>query len=222
MFQKVLIAEDHGLTGTGLRGRLLDLSIPDIQVVYYCDDALLRIKAGMRKGNPFEVLITDLSFKRDYRNRRLTSGEALITEVRKLQPHIKIVVYSVEHRIGKIRALYDDLKIDGFVGKERKDFNEIHTAITAVFEGNTYIPESLRQALRSAENQLKLDRQDIYLLELLAKGLKQEEIAHSFKKRNYSGSSLRSIQDRVGKLKIIFGAKNPIHLVAKAIERGFI
>lgn len=222
MFQKVLIAEDHGLTGNGLRERLLHLSIPDIQVVHYCDDALLRIKAGIQQGSPFEVLITDLSFKKDYRNRKLTSGEALISKVKKLQPRMKILVYSVEHRIGKIKTLYNHLGIDGFVGKERKDFNEIHTAIATVFEGNTYIPESLKQALRSAENQLQLDEEDIFLLKLLAQGLKQEEIAHSFKKRNYSGSSLRSIQDRLVKLKIIFGAKNPIHLVAKAMEWGFI
>ncbi|MEO1013476.1 MAG: response regulator [Bacteroidota bacterium] len=222
MFQKVLIAEDHGLTGSGLKGLLANLSIRETVVSHYCDDALLKIRAALGQGNPFEALITDLSFKADYRNRKLTSGEELIFLVRNLQPTIKIMVYSVEHRIGKIKSLYDNLKIDAFVGKERKDFNEIQKAIETVFEGNTYIPESLRQALRSTENQLELDEEDLLLLQLLAQGLKQEEIAHSFMKKNYSGSSLRSIQDRLGKLKIMFKAKTPTHLVAQAMEKGFI
>lgn len=222
MFKKVLIAEDHGLTGTGLKESLARLSIPEILVVHYCDDAILKIKAALQQGTPFELLITDLSFKADYKNSNLSSGVELITESRRLQPALKIVVYSVENRIGKIKSLYDDLEIDAFVGKDRRDINEIGQAIQHVFEGNTYLSESLQFALRSSENQLELDDYDILLLKLLTKGLKQEEIARYFQEKNYPASSLRSIQERIGKLKTIFGAKTPIHLVAQAIERGFI
>ncbi|WP_127139394.1 response regulator transcription factor [Flagellimonas oceanensis] len=222
MFQKVLIAEDHGLTGSGLKESLTGLSISEILVVHYCDDALLKIKAALQQGTPFEVLITDLSFKVDYKNRSLSSGEELIAEVKKVQPTMKIVVYSVENRVGKIKTLYDDLGIDAFVGKDRRDINEIGKAIKQVFEGKTYFSESWQHALRSSENQLELDDYDILLLKLLTKGLKQEEIAQYFQERNYPASSLRSIQDRLGKLKAIFGAKTPVHLVAQAMERGFI
>lgn len=222
MFQKVLIAEDHGLTGSGLQELLSDLSVDEIVVVHYCDDALLKVKAALRQGSPFETLITDLSFKADYRNRKLTSGEELIAEVKNIQPTIKILVYSVEHRIGKIKSLYDDVKIDGFVGKERRDFNELTTAITTVFHGEKYVSSTLKQAFRSSENQSELDYHDIELLKLLSKGHRQEEIAVIFKRKGYPASSLRSIQDRLGKLKTIFGAKTPVHLVAQAMERGVI
>ncbi|MEM8509335.1 MAG: response regulator [Bacteroidota bacterium] len=222
MFQKVLIAEDHGLTGSGLKERLTNLLIPEIEVAHYCDDALLKIKASLKQDKPFEMLITDLSFKADYKNRKLTSGEELIFEAKRLQPSIKTVVYSVENRVAKIKSLYDNLKIDAFVGKERRDIDEITKVVTQVFEGKTYFSESLRHALRSSENQLELDEYDILLLKLLTKGLKQEEIAQYFQERNYPASSLRSIQDRLGKLKILFGAKTPVHLVAQAMERGFI
>ena len=222
MFQKVLIAEDHGLTGTGLKESLTDLSIPEIFVVHYCVVAILKIKAALQQGTPFDLLITDLSFKADYKDRNLSSGVELITEVKRVQPTIKIVVYSVENRIGKIKSLYDDLGIDAFVGKDRRDINEIGQAIKQVFEGNTYLSESLQFAVRSSENQLELDDYDILLLKLLTKGLKQEEIAQYFQERNYPASSLRSIQERLGKLKTIFGAKTPVHLVAQAMERGFI
>ncbi len=222
MFQKVLIAEDHGLTGSGIKERLKNLSIPEIAMSCYCDDALLKIKAAFQEGDSFEILITDLSFKADYKNRTLTSGEELIIEAKRIQPSIKIVVYSVEHRIGKIKTLYDELGINAFVGKERRDFNELTKAVQRVFKDEIYYSESLRQALRSSENQLELDHYDILLLKLLSKGLKQEEISKYFQEKNYPASSLRSIQDRLSKLKTIFGAKTPVHLVAQAIERGFV
>lgn len=222
MFNKVLIAEDHGLTGAGLEERLKESSVPDITVVHYCDDALLKIKAALHQERPYELLITDLSFKADHKNCKLTHGEALIAEVKKIQPDLKIMVYSVEHRIAKIKSLYDNLKINGFVGKERQDFKEITKALDTVFKGETYFSSSLKHALRSAEHQLELDDYDILILKLLTKGLKQEEIAQYFQEKKYPASSLRSIQERLGKLKTIFGAKTPIHLVVQAMERGFI
>ena len=222
MFNKVLIAEDHGLTGTGLEERLKESSVPEITVVHYCDDALLKIKAALHQGKPYELLITDLSFKADHKESKLTNGEELIAEVKKIQPDLKIVVYSVEHRIAKIKSLLDKFKINGFVGKERQDFKEITKALDAVFKGKTYFSSSLSHALRSAEHQLELDDYDILILKLLTKGLKQEEIAQYFQEKKYPASSLRSIQERLGKLKTVFGAKTPVHLVAQAMERGFI
>ena len=176
----------------------------------------------MHQGKPFELLITDLSFKADHKESKLTNGEELIAEVKKIQPDLKIVVYSVEHRIAKIKSLLDKLKINGFVGKERQDFKEITKALDAVFKGETYFSSSLSHALRSPEHQFELDDYDLLILKLLTKGLKQEEIATYFQEKKYPASSLRSIQERLGKLKTIFGAKTPIHLIAQAMERGFI
>ncbi|WP_394973731.1 response regulator [uncultured Croceitalea sp.] len=222
MFKKVLVAEDHGLTGTGLKERLSLLQIPEVTVVHYCDDALLKSKGAVQQNQPFDLLITDLSFKNSYKGRRLTTGEALIAALREIQPSIKIIVYSVEHRVGKIKSLFDSYAINGFVGKDREDLNEINKAIQETFEGRQYISPSLQQSLRSAENQLELDTYDIEVLRLLSKGFKQEEIAKKFQEKNYPASSLRSIQDRLVKLKTIFEAKTPTHLVAQAMERGFI
>lgn len=222
MFKKVLVAEDYGLTGTGLEERLSLLQIPEIIVVHYCDDALLKLKGALQNDYPFDLLITDLSFKNDFRERKLTSGEDLIIAAKDIQPEIKVIVYSVESRVGKIKSLFEKYSINGFVGKDREDLNEINKAINEIFEGHPYVSQSLQQSIRSSENQLELDTYDIQLLQLLSKGLKQEEIAKYFQEKSYPASSLRSIQDRLGKLKTIFDARTPIHLVTKAIEQGFI
>ncbi|MEM8999404.1 MAG: response regulator [Bacteroidota bacterium] len=222
MFNKVLIAEDHGITGSGLKSSLADLAIAEIEISHYCDDALLKIKAAQQKKRPFEILITDLSFKEDFKRQSLQSGEALITEAKKAQPYLKVLVYSIEHRIGVIKRLFEVHGIHGFVEKKRKDFKEIEEAMGAIFRGDTYTSPELQQALRSSVNISELDDYDTLLLRLLSKGFKQEEISKYFQRKNYPASSLRSIQDRLGKLKIIFAAKTPTHLVAKAMEKGFI
>ena len=180
MFQRILIAEDHGITSSGLEKTVSKLLVPTIDTTYYCDDALLRIKAAIQKNEPYELLITDLSFKEDYRSRNLRSGEALIKAARNLQPELKILVYSVEHRINKISDLLDNYHINGFVGKERRDFNQIEKAIADIYSGNIYISHELQQLLRSSDSILELDDYDILTMKLLSKGLKQEEISQYF------------------------------------------
>ncbi len=222
MFKKVLIAEDHGITGSGVANTLKNLSIPKYVTVHYCDDAMLKIKAALLQNEPFDLLITDLSFKEDHRNRKIQSGEELIAEVRTMQPNIRILVYSVEHRVGKIRKLLETDKVDAFVGKERQDFKEIANALTEITKGKVYTSPHLKQMLRNSDNLLELDSYDILTLKLLAKGLKQEEIAAYFQEKKFPASSLRSIQDRLGKLKTLLAAKTPSQLVAQAIHKGFI
>lgn len=222
MFQKILIAEDHGITSSGLKKTISKLSISIIDTTYYCDDALLRVKAALQKDTPYELLITDLSFKEDHRSRNLQSGEALIEAIKKIQPKLKILVYSVEHRISKISDLLENYNINGFVGKERKDLHEIGKAINEIYSGKIYLSKDLQQLLLNSDSILELDDYDICTLKLLSEGLKQEEIARYFQEKNYPASSLRSIQDRLSKLKIFFKAKTSAQLVAQAIEKGFI
>lgn len=222
MFRKIIVVEDHGLTGRGLKEKLYRLQVPQVTVVHYCDDAIIKLKGAQQQREPYDLMITDLSFKTDFREQKLTSGEELIVAARRLQPQLKVMVYSVESRVGKIQSLFHTLHINGFVGKDREDLHEMGVAITAIAEGKPYLSHSLQQAMRNLEQQLELDSYDIHLLRLLAQGWKQEEISQIFQEKNYPASSLRSIQERLSKLKTVFSAKNPVHLVAQAMERGFI
>lgn len=222
MFQKVLIAEDQSSIHQGLEKTLGDLSIKEVDMAQYCDDALLKIKAALKNNHPFELLITDLSFKEDHRQRTLTSGEALIEAVQKIQPELKIIVFSVEHRIGKIRTLLDGYKVDGYVEKGREESKDIQKAIATILNGNVYSSHGITQMLRSSDDLTETDEYDTLMLQLLAKGMQQPQIADYFKERNLPASSLSSIEKRLNKLKVLFNAKNPTQLVATAIDRGII
>jgi len=102
MFQKVLVAEDMDFINSGITSELQKLEIPKIDFVQYCDEALLKLKRAHMDGDPFDLLISDLSFDEDSKVQKLTSGDDLIKEVRKLFPDLKIIVFSVEDKAYRI------------------------------------------------------------------------------------------------------------------------
>lgn len=222
MFHKVLIAEDQHTIHKGLEATLKELGIREVQSVQYCDDAHLKIKAALQTEHPFQVLITDLSFKEDHRKKDLCSGEDLIAAVRILQPTLKIIVFSVEHRIGKIKNLIDTYHIDAYIEKGRDEAREMSKAISAILEGDHYYSHGVQQLLRSANDITETDLYDQLILQLLAKGLKREQIADYFEARNLPNKSLRSIEKRLTNLKILFNAQTSEQLIAIAIDRGMI
>jgi hypothetical protein len=57
----------------------------------YCDEALLKIKKVLN-DQPYELLISDLSFKADHNKNQLNSGEELIQAVRAVYRY-KIIVF---------------------------------------------------------------------------------------------------------------------------------
>jgi two-component system capsular synthesis response regulator RcsB len=95
MFTRVLIAEDFESSNLSVQRALEDLKIPNPKYVSYCDDAISRIKMGIQENNPFELLITDLSFEEDHREQIVKNGQQLISAARTLQPDLKIIVFSV-------------------------------------------------------------------------------------------------------------------------------
>lgn len=222
MFQNVLIAEDQNTINKGVERTLNELDIPNIVPTQYCDEALLKIKVALKTNNPFDLLITDLSFKADHRDRRLTSGEALIGAVKAIQTNLKIIVFSVEHRIGKIKHLIDSHDIDAYVEKGREESIELKKAIHTILENKKYLSHNIEQLLRNVDDISQTDQYDELLLQLLAKGLKREQIANYFQEKDFPARSLSSIEKRINKLKVLFDANTSEQLVAIAIDRGLI
>ena len=105
MFKKVIVAEDQDDINKGVVASLQELEVQEIQHVQYCDDAYLKIKKAAMDQKPFELLITDLSFNVDHREQKLTSGEDLSTVLRKEFPELKIIMYSVEDRLQRVRHM---------------------------------------------------------------------------------------------------------------------
>jgi|SRR5690554_375537 len=220
MFKKILVAEDIDSINIGLVSALKQFESVEVQHTKHCDEALLKIKRATLDKVPFDLLITDLSFKADHRTITIKSGEELVEEARKAQPDIKVIIYSVEDRPVKIKSLYDKLNIDGYVSKGRNSTPELLQAIQTVSEGKRYLPQQLNSFKNNKPFEIEV--YDIELLKCLSNGLLQEEISTEFKKKGYSSSSTSSIEKRLNKLRAYFNAKNATHLVSIAKDIGLV
>jgi DNA-binding NarL/FixJ family response regulator len=221
MFKKVLIAEDMEDINKGVHTLLTELGITHIQQVQYCDDAYLKIKRGVLDNDPFELLITDLSFKADYRSQTYPSGGALVEKIKSEFPKLKIIVYSVEDRLQPVRNLFNKHHIHGYVCKSRAGLKNLTKAIQAAFENTTFLSPEVSNAFNSY-NDLEIDDYDISLLDHLSNGLSQEEISALYKEQHISPASLSSIEKRLNKLRIQFNANNAIQLIAIVKDLGLI
>ncbi len=224
MFKKILIAEDLDSISIGISKALQDLGLQHFDHVKYCDDAHLKIKKALYDREPFDLLITDLSFLPDFRTGQntLASGEELIEAVRKSQPDIKIIAFSIEDRPYRIKALFDKYQIAGFVAKGRNSITELQKAIQAISVSNKpYISAELSHVL-NAPSVNEVDSVDLQILKSLSLGNTVEQISVLFKQHGHAPSSTSSIEKRINKMKIFFSAANSTHLVSLSKDLGMI
>ncbi|NGY38384.1 response regulator [Flavobacterium sp. XN-5] len=222
MFKKVLVAEDLDSISITVVQALETLSVEEIQHSKYCDDALLKIKRALLDNEPFDLLISDLSFKADHRENTLTSGEELIEAVKKIQPDIKTIVFSIEDKSYRIKSLFNNLGINAYVSKSRQSIPELKSAVQSIFESNEKnISPELAYALNEKSFH-EIEAYDISLLKLLSNGYILDEISVAFKNMGIIPNGSSSIEKRINKLKIYFKANNNVHLIAIAKDLGLV
>ena len=221
MFKKVLVAEDMDDIYKGINSILCELKIDEIHQVQYCDDAYLKVKNGVLVDSPYDLLITDLTFKRDYRNQKYSSGQELIQALKKDNSNLKIIAYSVDDRIHTVRRLTNVYKINAYVCKGRTGLEELSKAIKSVFNNENFISAQVENALKNMDKSDVSDF-DIELIKQLSYGLSQEDISDQFKQQNISPASISTIEKRINKLRIQFKAKNVTHLIAIVKDLGLI
>lgn len=222
MFKKVLIAEDLDSISIAIIQALEQLSISKIYHAKYCDDALLKIKKALYEDQPYDLLISDLSFKADHRENKLNSGEELIEAVKKIQPTIKTIVFSIEDKSYRIQYLFKELGLNGYVSKGRNSIPELQRAIQTIYlENSKYLSKELTYVMNT-KTILEIEAYDISLLKYLSKGLILAEISSELKALKISPNGSSSIEKRINKLKIYFKANNNVHLIAIAKDLGLI
>ncbi|MWB96853.1 response regulator [Flavobacterium sp. GA093] len=222
MFTKVLIAEDIDFNDLAVVQVLRELDVLEIDYAKYCDDALLKIKKSYHDQLPYQLLITDLSFKPDNRILTLQSGEELIAAVKKTYPDTKIIAFSIEDKSYRIKSLFEKLGINAFVMKGRNSIPELKKAILHTFQKETkYLSPELNYIFQDKTVQ-EIDNYDIELIKYLSIGISQENMEAAFKEAGITPNSKSAIEKRLSKLKIYFKANNPTHLVAIAKDLGLV
>jgi len=221
MIKKVLIAEDYESSNLSIQKTLEEMAIPDPDYVYYCDDALVRIKKAFKDGEPYDLLITDLYFDVDHLKQQIGNGTELIAAARAAHPALRILVFSAEGRTPVIRALYEESNIDGYVRKGRNDAKQLKVAIAQIARNERYFPQFFVLATRPG-NVHNFTPFDITIITLMAKGLRQKEIPAYLERNKITPSGLSSVEKRLNRIREALNFSNNEQLVAYCKEIGIV
>lgn len=221
MMEKILIAEDHQHANLSIRNTLAELGVSDPDYVFYCDDALLKIRKGAQDGRPYDLLVTDLYFEPDGHQQKLEDGMALIAAARKVQAGLKVLVFSAEHRAAVIEKLFDKFEIDGYVRKARHDARELETAIGLIGHGQRYYPRHLAQLIQK-ENAHMFTPYDIVVLSLIADGMRQGQIAAYLRLHKIEPYGLSSLEKRLKFIREVLEFTSNAQLIVYCKDMGII
>lgn len=220
MIRKVLIAEDHEITNISLQRALEELKMQDFEHVSYCDDAVLKVDLAKRKDAPFDLLITDLYFDDDGIPQRVAGGIRLIEEVRKIDPGLKVLVFSAENKPGFIKNLFTAHDIDGFVRKARNDAKELKIAIETIANHQRYMPRQLLEQVNG--HSFDFDPFDLAIISFLADGVPQKDMPELLTKKGIEASSLSNIEKRLKRMKSELNCTKNEQLIAFCKDKGII
>lgn len=221
MFKNVLIAEDHEMANLSLRNVLsnLGITVTDKDYVFQCDDALTRIQKALREGEPYQLLISDLSFDDDYPQQTIAGGRELIKAIKELQPSIKVLVFSSENRALIANELFRELNIDAYVPKARHDAKDLKLAIETIYQNKRYVSANLRQ---KEEKTHYFTAYDKVIISLLSSGKSQKEMPNLLKQKEMEPSGLSSIEKRLNLIKTSLNINNNAQLIAYCIANKII
>lgn len=222
MFKKVLVAEDLDSISIAVIQVLEELEIPVIHHVKYCDEGLLKVKKAIVDQEPYDLLITDLSFKSDHRKVTLNSGDELIEAINKVQPKLKKIVFSIEDKNYRIKTLFNELGINAYVSKGRNSITELKNAIKSTYNNDEKVLSSDLSFSFNDRTLIEIESYDISILKLLSQGHILESISKEFKDLSITPNGTSSIEKRINKLKIYFKANNNVHLIAIAKDFGLV
>lgn len=221
MFKKILISEDHESINISVQKTLEELNIPHVDYAYYCDDAFTKLQKAIREQNPYDLLITDLYYEEDHYEQNIKDGKELISEARKIQPDLKVIVFSAEHKSGIINSLFADSKINGYVRKARNDSKDLKKAIASVNENENYLSLDLKQEVKNLNN-YEFSSYDITVVSLLSQGVLQKNIPVYLQNNNIKPNSLSSIEKKLNSLKEDLQVNSNEQLVAFCKDLGII
>ena len=222
MVEKVIVVEDFDVINSGIISALQEIEIKEIDSSSYCDEAFYKIKKAYLKNEPYDLVISDLSFVNDGTPQKLKSGEELIEKIRKEYPDLKIIVFSVEDKSYRIQHLYNNLKIQGYVWKNRNGLKELINAIHSIFTTDKFYISPDLNSLINPKKAVEITDFDIFLIKYLSLGFLQDTISKKLKAEGITPSSRSAIEKRLKILKEHFNAKNPTNLVAIAKDFGLI
>ena len=219
---KILLVDDHQLTLNGIISSLKHVDDLEIETANSCDAALFKIKAALH-SNPFHIVFTDLSFDNNNRNVILDGGEALIKALQQKKINIKTGVITGHSETNRIFNIIHNLNPSAYILKTHCSADELIFAIRKMLKNEVYHTHKIHQKLlKRALIEIQMDEVAIQILKELPKHTKIANLEGCIKKADGSLIKLRTIENKLAKLRLDLQANNNTDLVLKAKELGVI
>ncbi|TCP27936.1 DNA-binding NarL/FixJ family response regulator [Tenacibaculum skagerrakense] len=219
---KILIADDHQLIIEGILSYIKDIDHLEIETTNSCDDAYAKIKVALTE-TPFQILFTDLSFDNATENSRIDSGENLIKTIKQEEIPIKVGVITGHSETNRVFSVIQNLNPNAYLLKGKCNTAELTFAIEKMLTGEIYYTHEIHQKLlKRALIDIQMDDVAIQILKELPKHPKISNLEGIITKEDGSLLKIRSIENKLAKLRTDLQANNNTDLVLKAKELGIL
>jgi DNA-binding NarL/FixJ family response regulator len=209
---RILIADDHAIVRSGLKG-VLD-SKPDMEVVAQAEDGAEAVEKALKED--VHLAILDVSMPR-------MTGIQAAAELQKRKPELKILMLSMHD---SEQFLFESLKAgaSGYVLKSAAD-TDIVDAVRAAMRGDSYLyPSAVATLVRDyvdrggrGEEQFDvLTPRELEVLKLIAEANTSKEIAEKL------FISIKTVDRHRQNILDKLGMRDRVELTRYAIRRGLI
>jgi len=210
---KVIIADDHVMFRSGVKAAL---SIKkDVDLIGEADNGMQLL--NLLKHLEPDVILLDISMP-------IMDGIATLPEIRKIYPHVKVIILSMHNDHSMISKLME-IGANSYLAKN-SDSEMIYNAIKTCYEQEFYFNELTNKALLTGlrtkrtdsgpGQEVNLTDKELLILKLMCEEKTTKEIA------DLVTISPRTVEAIGDKLKTKTGAKSMAGLVMYAVKNGII
>ncbi len=199
---RVLVVEDHFVARMGI---VSWLEGEGFEVVGQAKDGVEAIRL-FREHRP-DLVLMDLVMKP-------MGGTETTASIRNLDPAARVLILSSYDSDIDVRSVMD-AGAGGYILKEAPA-QELREAIRVVLSGSSYLPRVMQEQLATRGETLPLTAQEMQLLELIAQGLSNKEIAPRM------SLTAGTIRIYVSNLLAKLGASNRAEAAALATSAGVL
>jgi DNA-binding NarL/FixJ family response regulator len=200
---RVFVVDDHQVVRTGLKTMLE--SAHEILVVGTASSGKEAIE--MLPATKADVLLTDLRMPE-------MNGEEMIVELRKLCPLLRCAVLTNYH---SDEDVFSAIKAGAMAYiLKTATLEQILHAIRTIFSGKQCIPPQIAQQLAQRVGRVQLSTREIEILQLVARGMKNSEIADKLFISKYT------VRNHVMNLLEKLGTRDRTEATSVAIQQGLV
>lgn len=210
---KVAIADDHALFRAGVKTALSVKK--DVELIAEADNGMQLLNL-LRHIEP-DVILLDIQMP-------IMDGITTLPEIRKIYPHIKVIILSMHNDHSMISKLME-IGANSYLTKN-SDSETIYQAIKTCYEQEFFFNELTNKALltglrtkrveTTAPEDANLSDKEVKILKLMCEEKTTKEIADIV---DISPRTVEAIRD---KLKFKTGAKSMAGLVMYAVKHGIL